>query len=358
MANDSLSVLANLPFAAGVGAALVALHLLSAGGGPRGWPNRFLGGFFLLFASQLFVLSYQLDTPDARTGSVRVALILAANPLVFLFFRSLRSLRSLRSGGAYALRPTDAAHFIPLALVPVLWGTGYGDGLDLLLFASMAGYGATYLLDLRNGPGQFPVAAGRAFRWLQVFAVFYPFSAVLDAAIALELLGDTDLSNSRLLPVAVLVVFGVSLVVVFGAMGQRPLFDWLRELATAKSRPVVSDRVFDELVGRIQTEIAEERMYGDEDISLTRFARRIGEPPRLVSQAINRRLGMSFSDLVNAVRIDAAGRLLTDPGWSDRPVIDIAYEVGFRSKSNFHRTFKQRTGMTPSEFRAQSATRG
>lgn len=352
MVDDSLSILANLPFAAGVGAALVALHLLSAGAGPKGWPNRFLGGFFLLFAGQLFVLSYQLDSPGSLAGPVRVALILAANPLVFLFFRSLRS------EGTYAWRAADTAHFVPLVLVPVLSGTGYGDGLDVLLFASMAGYGTVYLLDLRSGPGQFPVAAGRAFRWLQVFAVFYPFSAVLDAAIALELLGDADLRNSQLLPVAVLVVFGVSLVVVFGAMGQRPLFDWMRELATAKSRRTVSDSVFDELAERIQAEIAEERMYGDEGISLTRFARRIGEPPRLVSQAINRRLRMSFSDLLNAVRVDAARRLLADAGWSDRPVIDIAYEVGFRSKSNFHRAFKQRTGMTPSEFRAQSGTTG
>ena len=350
MASDKLMMLANLPFAAGVGSALVALHLLMAGTGHKGWPNRFLGGFFLLFACQLFVLSYQLNSPGAQAGPVRVALILAANPLVFLFFRSLRS------GGMYAWRPMDAVHFVPVLLVPVLLPvllrTGYGSGLDVALFASMAGYGTAYLIALRSGPGQFPVAAGRAFRWLKVFAVFYPFSALLDAAIALELLGDVELGSSQLLPVAVLVVFGVSLVLVFGAMGQRPLFDWLRELATARSRPAVSDHVLDELAARVRSAIAEERVCGDEAISLTRFARQLGEPPRLVSQAINRRLGMSFSDLLNSVRVDAARQLLTDPGCLDRPVIDIAYAVGFRSKSNFHRSFKQQTGMTPGEFRA------
>lgn len=97
-------------------------------------------------------------------------------------------------------------------------------------------------------------------------------------------------------------------------------------------------------------------MYSDDEISLTRFARRIGVPPRQVSQAINRRMGMSFSDLLNTVRIDAARHLLADPDGQDRPVIDIAYEVGFRSKSNFHRAFKQQTEMTPSEFRARPGT--
>lgn len=348
MDTESFSILANLPFAASVGSLLVALHLLAAASGQRGWPNRFLGGFFFLFSCQLFAFSYQLGSAGVQAAPVRVALLLAANPFVFLFFRSLRS------GGTFASRPVDVMHFLPLILVPVFLTIGYGGGLDVILFATMASYGITYLLALRNGREQFPFAAGSAFLWLQVFAVFYLFSAFLDLAIALEILGGSDIRSSRLLPVAVLVVFGISLVLVFGAMGQRPLFDWIRELATAKSRPTVADHVLDELVGRLESAIADKRNYGDEEISLTRFSRRIGVPPRLVSQAINRRLGMSFSDVLNSTRVSAAKELLADPERIDQPVIDIAYEVGYRSKSNFHRIFKQQTGMTPREFRARS----
>lgn len=250
MNDHDLMVLANLPFAAGVGSTLIALHLLLAGNGQKGWPNRFLGGFFFLFACQLFVFSYQLDSPGSHLGPARVALILAANPLVFLFFRSLRN------GGEFAWRPMDTLHFVPVTLVPVLVSSNYGGGLDMLLFASMVGYGTAYALALRSGSRQFPVAAGAAFRWLQMFAVFYPFSALLDAAIALELLGDTNLRNSRLLPVAVLIVFAFSLVLVFGAMGRRPPFDRLRELATARSRPAVPDEALDALAKRIRSAIA------------------------------------------------------------------------------------------------------
>lgn len=346
MAGDGLRLMANLPFAAGVGSALVALHLLLSGVGRQGWPNWFLGTFFLLFSCQLFILSYQLGAPDAQVGPYRVALILAANPLVFLFFRSLRI------GHSSTFRAMDSLHFAPLLLVPSLLATGRGGGLDVVLFCSMAGYGVTYLLALQRGPEQFPAAKSKAYRWLQAFAVFYPFSAALDAIIALELLRDGDLQRSQVLPVAVLVVFAVSLALVYGAMGRRSLFDWLREQSAARSKPSISDDVLDMLATQIRSAIAEKRVYSDEDISLTRFARKIGVPARHVSQAVNRRLKMSFSDLLNTVRVDAAMILLTDPAWLEKSVIEIAYEVGFRSKSNFYRAFRQQTGLTPREFRS------
>lgn len=351
--NDAgVSALANLPFAAGIGSVLIGLHLLSQAARRHVWPNRLLGTFFVLFAGQLFLQSYQLGSPEPPLGHFRVALILAANPFVYLFFRSLRARSS------FSIRLRDAAHFLPLLLVPLLLRFGYAGGLDVLLFGSMAAYAAVYGIALRRGTGQFPEAGRMAFRWLKGFAAFYAVAALIDAAIALELLGDGDLRTSRLLLVAVLLIFALVLVLVFGAMGRRSIYDWLVELATARSGPSIPDAALDDLAGRIRLAIAEQEVYGDEAMSLDRFAKRIGAPPRHVSQAINRRLGVSFSDLLNAARVDAATRLLTDAEWRHRSVSDVAYEVGFRSKSNFHRAFKSITGMTPGEFRAAQTASG
>jgi len=339
----------NLPFAAGVGAALIGLHLLSGAVDRRRWPNRLLGTFFFLFAGQLFLQSLQLGSPERQLGPYRVALILAANPLVYLFFESLRA------GTVFSIRWRDGAHWLPVLLVPVLMQLSYLSALDLLLLASMAAYGIVLGLSLRHGAAQFPGAGRAAFLWLQGFTLFYAIAALLDGAIALELLGHGDMRTSHLLPVAVLMVFALFLVLVYGAMGRRSIYDWLYRLAPSGAGPSLPDDELAALAERIRVAIGESRIHGDGDMSLTRFARRMGAPARHVSHAINRCLGVSFSDLLNAARVDAATRLLTDVEWVDRPVTDIAYEVGFHSKSNFHRAFKRITGTTPGDYRSTHA---
>ena len=350
MNSGVVSALASLPFAAGVGCALLGLHLLAGVAHRHVWPNRLLGTFFLLFANQLLLQSHQLGSPEPHLGPYRVMLILAANPFVYLFFRSLRTRAS------FSIRLQDGAHFFPVVLVPTLVHVGYPGGVDLLLFGSMVAYGVVHGLALRHGIGQFPEASRMAYRWLQGFTVFYATAALLDAAIALELLGDGDLRTSRLLAIAVVLIFTLIMLLLFSAMGRRSIYDRLVELTASASRLSMSDDALDELAGRIRRTIADERVHGDEAMSLSRFARRMGAPPRHVSQAINRRLGVSFSELLNAARVDAASRLLTDASWQDRSVTDVAYEVGFRSKSNFHRAFKDIMGMTPGEFRASHGT--
>ena len=270
MNGGGVSALANLPFAAGICSALIGLHLLSGAAKRLVWPNRFLGTFFFLFSAQLLLQSHQLGSPELPLGPYRVALILAANPFVYLFFRSLRT------GATFSIRREDAVHFLPVLLVPLLVRSGYAAGLDLLLFGSMTIYAVIHGLALRRGTRQFPEAAGMAFRWLQGFAVFYAIAALLDAAIALELLSDGDLQTSRLLPVAVLLVFALVTVLVFGAMGRRSIYDWLVELARPGSS--LSDEALDELADRVRLTIADEGVHGDETMSLDRFARRMGAP--------------------------------------------------------------------------------
>jgi AraC-like DNA-binding protein len=52
---------------------------------------------------------------------------------------------------------------------------------------------------------------------------------------------------------------------------------------------------------------------------------------------------------MNNYRVEEAKQLLaSDP---DRTVLEIGLEAGFGSKPSFNTIFKQKTGMTPSEFR-------
>jgi AraC-like DNA-binding protein len=53
-------------------------------------------------------------------------------------------------------------------------------------------------------------------------------------------------------------------------------------------------------------------------------------------------------------RLLRAARLLRDPLHRSRKVSDIAHVAGFNDVSYFHRTFRRRFGMTPSDMRHQA----
>jgi AraC-like DNA-binding protein len=93
-------------------------------------------------------------------------------------------------------------------------------------------------------------------------------------------------------------------------------------------------------------------LHRDSRLTLRGLCAQLRENPHYVSQVINQDLGTSFYDLVNARRI-ADARLQLDAS-PEKPVHDIASEVGFNSKSTFNAAFKQHAGMTPSAWRRRS----
>ncbi|MCV3270699.1 helix-turn-helix transcriptional regulator [Roseobacter sinensis] len=106
------------------------------------------------------------------------------------------------------------------------------------------------------------------------------------------------------------------------------------------------------IAGKIDKSMAEGRLYRDPELSLWDLAERVGARRHYVSQALNERLGQNFFDYVNGFRIEEAKRQLAE---TEGSILSITYDVGFNSRSVFYRAFKQKVGMTPSEYR-QSAT--
>lgn len=93
-------------------------------------------------------------------------------------------------------------------------------------------------------------------------------------------------------------------------------------------------------------------LYLEPALTIAQVAKRSGYPEYLVSAVINRRLGGSFCDYINRLRIEAARARLADPAEA-RTILDIAYACGFTSKSTFNAAFKRQVGDTPSNYRKQ-----
>jgi AraC-like DNA-binding protein len=94
-------------------------------------------------------------------------------------------------------------------------------------------------------------------------------------------------------------------------------------------------------------------LYLEPALTIGQVAKRSGYPEYLVSAVINRRLGGSFCDYINRLRIEAVRVRLTDPA-EPRTILDLAYACGFTSKSTFNAAFKRQVGDTPSNYRRQA----
>jgi len=95
----------------------------------------------------------------------------------------------------------------------------------------------------------------------------------------------------------------------------------------------------------------EEALYLDCDLTLPVLAEAAGLTAPQVSQVLNGQMNLNFFSFVNSYRIEAARRILLDPKTSDTPVVELAVEVGFKSKSSFYDAFKRATNMTPTQFK-------
>ena len=88
------------------------------------------------------------------------------------------------------------------------------------------------------------------------------------------------------------------------------------------------------------------------DVSLGSVARAVNVSANYFSELFKEATGINFVDYVSRVRVEKTKRFLLDPS---RHITEIAFDVGFKSLSQFNRTFRRHAGMTPREYREHAA---
>ena len=69
-----------------------------------------------------------------------------------------------------------------------------------------------------------------------------------------------------------------------------------------------------------------------------------------VSRVINEGFEKNFFDYVNGYRVREFIDLASSEEYANYTLLGIAFEVGFRTKSTFNKSFKKETGRTPREY--------
>ncbi len=146
---------------------------------------------------------------------------------------------------------------------------------------------------------------------------------------------------------------------------------YLEKLSVAKNRyccPHLLSLLFSELLTRLEPRLLggerEESAEGkyafaleeyiehhySERIRLADVAKTLHLCEKQVSRVIKKEYGCTFSDYVNQKRLSVAMMMLKH---TEMTVGDIAHAVGFESDNYFYRVFKEKYGMTPSEYRVK-----
>lgn len=294
--------------------------------------------FLSAIQSALVGLRWGYDITALRMISPIIASCLPA--LVYLGFRNL----------IHREKPSKNPAFWSVLLLPCLMVALLllaPQLLDPALFAIFIFFASALLFMGGAGPDRLEEArfdaAISAHRALIIAAISLYFSAFFDVAVVLDesWSGGTHtafiIGNANLIG---LFLIGLTALIASNAIAA-PLSESREDISD------VSEQDHDILL-KVKTLLDETRLYQNENLNLTRLARKSGIPSRQISGAINRVSGENVSRFINNYRIHEACRQLTE---TELPVTTIMLDAGFQTKSNFNKEFRRVTATSPSLWR-------
>lgn len=98
----------------------------------------------------------------------------------------------------------------------------------------------------------------------------------------------------------------------------------------------------DDRIGRLKRQIIqtmeEQQLFLQQDLKINDVAKQLNTNRDYIYQAINMRMGMSFSEYINRLCINYATRLMEKN--PKMPINEVAAHSGFASQASFYRNFK------------------
>lgn len=358
------------------GQAIFVAGLLAALPAMRTRANLCLGGAVLLLAISGLadaVSAHAEGAVSLRPIALGVAAESAAAPLLFLHLSLLEENRPVSRLSVHAFGPLAILGFLlPTMILPaeawdgLLAGNPPEPSMALVaLLAAVALVGSPVLEAFYLG------AAGRLWWSWRVTGptgerrrawaglLLLGLSLVWLVSIAARLFGLVELTDDGWVSLADL-VFGLPLngLIWLGLASRGALARASASISNAVEhsvekyrRSALTGERASEILVKARNALIDKRLFADPTLTLARLAKRLGVTPNELSQAINQQAGQRFTDFVNATRIEEAKALLASPVRAGQTIIDIAYEVGFNSKSTFNAAFAKVTGSTPSDYR-------
>jgi AraC-like DNA-binding protein len=339
--------------------------------------NRLMAAYLLILAITISAFFYhRYFTPPLVIEKLRDDINLLSAPLFYLFVLSVLY-------RDFSLRWSHLWHTLPFVLIFLLYVPRFyavSEAERGAFFDDYFGYGETLAASI--------ISHGQAIFYLGlVFAALFRYRKVLR-----ENYSDSSAITHRWLwqtNVLLSVLFGFS---AFKNIYKRFVYDyelvtWVRigmvtlllaflswllfktllnprlfrgvdsslkplgGVGAAAGAKEVEEAPVDPRFAHLHTHMQQERPYLSPSLTMRELAKQLDWPERELSVLINQQSGRHYFDFVNDYRIGYAKEILKDTANRKMTVLEILYAVGFNSKSSFNVAFKNRTGMTPTQFR-------
>lgn len=113
----------------------------------------------------------------------------------------------------------------------------------------------------------------------------------------------------------------------------------------------ISTETQNNMINHLKTVMSNSQCYLEPEISLKQLAQQsdisIHDLSQILSQGVNTR----FYDFINAYRVEDAIKML-NKGYQ-KPMVDLALEVGFKSRTTFYKAFNKKVGKTPLQYKRE-----
>ncbi|MBO0322649.1 AraC family transcriptional regulator [Muricauda sp. CAU 1633] len=310
--------------------------------------NLLIGVFQLILVIR--IVSYYLLNPEHVLFGFSYALAFAYGPVLFIFFKTLLE------GKAYAYGDYWK-HFLPFLF---FWGTYPFFYKRIYLFEFMIAISIwsyhvlTIVYFLKSKRNRNMDMSHVNYKWVTYFMVLLTLLFSTAGLITFFMVSGN-------LP-AIRFVFGLQmfahiLIINFFlfhglSFGKSFLgYNGIHNRNTIPNKPVLSKEELDYYACIIKSSMEKERIFLDPELSLISISQRLSIGPNILSRVIHQKFNTNFSDFVNNYRVNHAKTLLNTSNTISKNVSEVMFESGFNSKSTFYRHFKDKTGISPKEYR-------
>ncbi len=188
----------------------------------------------------------------------------------------------------------------------------------------------------------------RSLDWFRTVLVIWGAAWLMYAVeFSLGALGWFWFGSGSVLPIFEAIVLAVF---IQNALSQKVLNESEKGLPRSRQTraALLSAEKMQLIATKLEHVMKEDKLFLHDDLSLNKLSESIAETENHISETLSQFLNTKFFQFVNSFRVEEAKKALQD---RDKLVTNIAFDVGFNSKSTFNTAFKKIVGYSPSAYR-------